>query len=173
MQIISWTKYLILKFINFSPFNAFWVQTIVSDYWVLLVKHVKQYPLDIPSLHNFPIYWLKLPICRNVGYELGSHDKGWLHDQVCRLIWSLQWLRQNKCQVHSKVKVLNTVLKSTITSINFVSKTRYGWVVDQSQVTNMGRWWIDRVADMNMLKVYVPPSSINSSVGTTGLNNAH
>ena len=37
----------------------------------------------------------------------------------------------------------------------------------------MGGWWIDRVADMNMLKVYVPPSSINSSVGTTGLNNAH
>ena len=36
----------------------------------------------------------------------------------------------------------------------------------------MGGWWIDRVADMNMLKVYVPPSSINSSVGTTGLNNA-
>ena len=37
----------------------------------------------------------------------------------------------------------------------------------------MGGWWIDRVADMNMLKVYVPPTSINSSVGTTGLNNAH
>ena len=36
-----------------------------------------------------------------------------------------------------------------------------------------GGWWIDRVADMNMLKVYVPPSSINSSVGTMGLNNAH
>ena len=36
-----------------------------------------------------------------------------------------------------------------------------------------GWWWIDRVADMNMLKVYVPPFSINSSVGTTGLNNAH
>ena len=37
----------------------------------------------------------------------------------------------------------------------------------------MGGWWIDGVADMNMLKVYAPPSSINSSVGTTGLNNAH
>ena len=34
----------------------------------------------------------------------------------------------------------------------------------------MAGWWIDRVADMNMLKVYVPPSSINSPVGTTGLN---
>ena len=28
---------------------------------------------------------------------------------------------------------------------------------------------IDRVADMNMLKAHVPPSSINSYVGTTGL----
>ena len=37
----------------------------------------------------------------------------------------------------------------------------------------MGGWWIDRATDMNMLKVYVPPSPINSSVGTTGLNNAH
>ena len=37
----------------------------------------------------------------------------------------------------------------------------------------MGGWWIDRVADMNMLQGYVPPSSINSSVETTGLNNAH
>ena len=37
----------------------------------------------------------------------------------------------------------------------------------------MGGWWIDRVVDMNMLKVYIPPSSINSSVGTTGINNAH
>ena len=36
-----------------------------------------------------------------------------------------------------------------------------------------GEWWTDRVAYKNMLKVYVPPSSINSSVGTTGLNNAH
>ena len=36
-----------------------------------------------------------------------------------------------------------------------------------------GGWWIDRVADMNMLKCYAPPSSINSSVGTTGINNAH
>ena len=37
----------------------------------------------------------------------------------------------------------------------------------------MGGWWIDRVADIIMLKFYVPPSSINSSVGTAGLNNAH
>ena len=36
-----------------------------------------------------------------------------------------------------------------------------------------GGWWIDRVTDMNMLKVYVPSSFINSSVRTTGLNNAH
>ena len=27
-----------------------------------------------------------------------------------------------------------------------------------------GGGWIDRVADMNMLKVYVPPSSINSTI---------
>ena len=33
-------------------------------------------------------------------------------------------------------------------------------------------WRIDGVADMNMLKSYVPPPSINSSVGTTGLNNS-
>ena len=37
----------------------------------------------------------------------------------------------------------------------------------------MGGWWIDRVADMNMLKVYIPPSSTNSSVVTTGLNDVH
>ena len=36
-----------------------------------------------------------------------------------------------------------------------------------------GGGWIYRVAGMNMLKVYVLPSSINSSVGTTGLNNAN
>ena len=33
--------------------------------------------------------------------------------------------------------------------------------------------WIDSVADMNMLKCYVPPPSINSSVRTTGLINTH
>ena len=43
----------------------------------------------------------------------------------------------------------------------------------QRRVTNMGEEWIDRVADMNMLKCYVPPPSINSSVGTTGLSNSY
>ena len=43
---------------------------------------------------------------------------------------------------------------------------------DHVGVTNMAGWWIDLVVDMNMLKVYVPPSSINSSVRTTELNNA-
>ena len=36
-----------------------------------------------------------------------------------------------------------------------------------------GGGWIDRVADMNMLKCYVPPSLINSNDGTTGINNSH